>query len=97
MLKDLRQSGACSAQVALFKATFGESVTLTEELVREHGPKFDLNWVARHLFSDAGRAKYEAKRAAIYAEYEAKRDPIYAEWRAKLAALFWSVAEREKE
>jgi len=86
-LKQLRRLGACSGQVALFKATFGDEVEITEAVCKEYGGKFDTGWLAEKLFSPELLNEYEVKCAPLYAEYQAKRAPLYAEYQAKCAPL----------
>jgi hypothetical protein len=86
-LKQLRLLGACTGQVALFKATFGAKVEITEAVCKEHGSKFDTDWLAAKLFSRELYKEYRAKRAPFLKEYQAKRDQFYAEYRVKCAPL----------
>jgi hypothetical protein len=92
-LKQLKTLGACSEQFALFKATFGASVTLTEAIVMEHGGKFDLLWIARRIFSAPAWAEYEKVRAPAWAEYEKVRAPAWAEYE-KVCAPAWAEYEK---
>jgi hypothetical protein len=92
-LKQLRKLGACSGQVDLFKATFGKEAELTEALVLEHGPKFDIHWLAGKIFTAPIYEEYFMARATIDAEYLKALDPIDAEY---LKALYPIYEEYEK-
>ena len=83
----LKKQKACEDQVKLFQELFGKSVKLTEELVLEHGSKFDLHWLASKAFSAPLLADYEAKIAPLLADYEAKCAPLLADYWAKVTPL----------
>jgi len=87
-LKQLRRLGACINQVELFKATFGAKVEITEAVCKEHGSKFDTDWLAAKLFSPELLNEYEAKCAPFLKEYQVKCAPLYAEYQAKCAPLY---------
>ena len=86
-LKQLRLLGACTGQVALFKATFGAKVEITEAVCKEHGSKFDTDWLAAKLFSRELYKEYLAKCAPLDAEYQAKCAQLWEEYLAKRAPL----------
>ena len=48
----LYQLGACDEQQLLFQKLFGERVSVTPELVRKHGPKFDVWWLMGYMLSN---------------------------------------------
>ena len=52
--------GACPEQVALFRATFGDSVEVTPALTAEHVDAYKWSWAADHLLSHAARDAYRA-------------------------------------
>ena len=87
-VKQLKKLGACKNQVVLFQSIFGESVTLTKEVVKEHGHKFDVDWLAHKLLTHTQIIDYEAKRTLLYADYEAKCAPLWADYLAKCAPLW---------
>ena len=95
-LHELLILNACDEQLNLFKALFGESVELTEEIMRKHGAMFDVDWLATRILSPQQRADYEpkfqlldaeywTKRALADAEYDAQRAMINAKWNEKNA------------
>jgi hypothetical protein len=69
-LRQLRKWGACEPQVELFKQLFGEEVELTEALVLEHGPKFDLNWIAEKIMTPERLEAYQKAIAPAEEAYE---------------------------
>ena len=98
----LRSKGACENQVKLFESLSGDSLELTEALCVEHANKFDWEWAARNLLSDAAwaeyervcapaRAEYVRVRDAARAEYERVRDPAWAEYERVCAATFFKL------
>jgi len=87
-LRQLKKLGACTGQVNLFKELFGESVTLTEGVVKEHGAKFDTDWLAGEVLTPEQCCAYQAKCAPLDADYQAKRAPLYTTYRAKCAPLY---------
>ena len=86
-LRQLKKLGVCTKQVELFKELFGTEVVLTEEVVKAHGAKFDVDWLAENVLSREKYADYAAKRALLDADYEAKLAPLDADYAAKLAPL----------
>ena len=86
-LHELLILNACDEQLNLFKALFGESVELTEEIMRKHGAMFDVDWLATRILSPQQRADYEPKFKLLDAEYWAKRAPTDAEYDAQRALL----------
>ena len=85
----LKKYGACEEQVKLFAETFGKGakVTVTAALCREHASKFDWDWAAQSLLSEAMLAEYDAKWVTVWAEYDAKCATLWAEYDAKCAEL----------
>jgi hypothetical protein len=86
-VRKLKSLGACTSQVNLFEEIFGQSVELTEAVVKEHGAKFDTNWLASKVLTSTQYADYEAKLAPLDADYQAKLAPLDADYKAKLAPL----------
>ena len=81
-LRQLKLLGACTSQVELFKEIFGTEVILTEEIVKKHGAKFDITWLANKMLTDEKFDDYEAKCNTLYANYEAKRNTLDADYEA---------------
>ena len=104
-LRQLKLLGACIKQVELFKETFGDEVEITEAVVKEHGAKFNVAWLANNVLTPIQLADYEAKHAPIRADYEAKHAPLLADYRTKhvmlsddydvkCALVFWEVINK---
>ena len=68
-VKQLLALRACRDQVHLFQKKFGEEVEVTEELVLKHYQEFDLNWLARTMFTGPVLAEYEKIQGPAWAEY----------------------------
>ena len=84
-LKQLTDARACSEQVALFEATFGDSVNVTVAKARKVAGKFDWCFAVRFL-DDEGSAAYEAAMAPADAAYKAARAPADAAYKAARAS-----------
>ena len=84
-LETLRAKHACAEQVKRFKATFGESVEITEALCASVATQFDFNWVAENLLSPAALAEYQRVTAPALAEYERVKAPALAEYQRVVA------------
>jgi len=93
-LKQLRQLGACTEQVELFKETFGASVEITEAVVKEHGGKFGISWLAGKVLTPNQLANYKAKCAPLDADYAAKCDRLNADYKAKLDLWYADYAAK---
>ena len=89
-LKQLTDVGACSEQVALFKATFGDSVNVTVARARKVSGLFDWDF-ARRFLDGEGKAAYDAATAPAYADYKAATAPAYAAYDAATATA-WASA-----
>ena len=76
----LKSKGACTEQVDLFRELGGDKVPITLALVEEHASKFDWNWAARHLLSEAYWAEYEHVQRSAWAEYERVKGLAWAEY-----------------
>ena len=95
----LRASGACRDQLALFKRKFGDSVEVTVQLAESVANEFDWDWVASKLLkapawdeyyrvTAAAWDEYERVTAAAWAEYYRVTAPAFAEYdRVRAAAL----------
>ena len=60
----LREQSACPDQVKLFADTFGQSATITPELIRRAAEvKLDLDWAAKNLLMAPAWAAYEQAKA----------------------------------
>ena len=57
LLQTLIDKGACSSQVAIFRAKFGESVVVTEALCESVAGIFDWSWAARELLTATAFAR----------------------------------------
>ena len=86
-LRQLKLLGACTSQVELFKEIFGTEVILTEEIVKKHGAKFDITWLANKMLTDEKFDDYEAKRNTLDDDYDAKCKPPYDDYYAKRNTL----------
>ena len=86
-LKQLTDVGACSEQVALFKATFGDSVNVTVARARKVSGLFDWDF-ARRFLDGEGKAAYNAARATADAAYDAATAPAYAAYNAARATAY---------
>ena len=83
-LKQLTDVGACSEQVALFKATFGDSVNVTVARARKVSGLFDWDF-ARRFLDGEGKAAYDAATAPADAAYKASTATAYAAYKAATA------------
>ena len=79
-IQTLIDKGACSNQVELFRAMFGESVNVTQELCVSVADKFDFEWTALQLLTPTAQAEYERVRAQAWAEYERVEAPVRAKY-----------------
>jgi hypothetical protein len=64
-LQDLKDKGACSSQVILFEATFGDHVRVTKRLLLKWRHKFNLEWMATHYLTGERRGAFNT--AAVIA------------------------------
>jgi hypothetical protein len=93
----LTEHGACSEQLALFARTFPTThpngVEVTRELCAEHAEKFEWDWAAEMLLTDAASEEYDTATAAAREErshvinagndaYNALVAPIHAAFNA---------------
>ena len=91
--RKLRLAGACSEQIALFKALGGDKKKITAKLCAAHASQFDWNWAARYLLSPEKHAEYERIITQAWAEYRCIIAPAWAEYR-RIYAL--ALAEYER-
>lgn len=72
-LKQLKEKGACLKSRIRFKAFFGKSVEITEELARKHSKDFSWHWAANAFldpdllekFRNASDAAWDTFYAAV--------------------------------
>ena len=64
---------ACTKQVELFEATFGESVEVTEALTAEFANEFDFYWAAKLFLSVSARTEYNKMCSFAGAKYDKMR------------------------
>ena len=70
LLQTLIDKRACTAQVQLFRQTFGESVEITPALCESVAAQFDWTWASNNLLTPAAYAEYERVQGPAYAEYK---------------------------
>ena len=56
--KQLIDKKACKEQRKLFKETFGQSVTLTKDIVKKYGSQFNINWLAKNVQTKINRSTF---------------------------------------
>ena len=71
--KMLKDAGACSGQVVLFRKHFGRSVEVTRERCIKFAGVFTWDWAAENLLLGAAWVTYNAARAEIRATFDAAR------------------------
>ena len=82
----LKEKGACSSQVNLFEATFGEEVIVTVARAKKFADKFDWGWAAEEFLTATARAECDRVTAPAFAECERIRAPAWAEYSRITAA-----------
>lgn len=67
----LVEKGACQDQCAMFRKLFGTRVRVTEELLRKHGKKFQLDWLVDEMLrgKDDARAKMRNASEDLWRQY----------------------------
>ncbi len=95
-LQTLIDKGACSEQVELFRATFGESVRVTQRLCVSVADAFSWPWAARHLLSAPASAEYERVTAPAWAEYKRVTAAARAEYERVTARTFAKLYNGDK-
>ena len=91
----LRASGACRDQLALFKRKFGDSVEVTVQLAESVANEFDWDWVASKLLKAPAWDEYERVTAAAWDEYERVTAAAWAEY-YRVTAPAWDEYKRVK-
>ena len=93
----LKEKGACSSQVNLFEATFGEEVIVTVARAKKFADKFDWGWAAKAFLTAPARAEYDRASAPARAEYDRITAPARAEYdRASAPAFATAYIKQEK-
>ena len=76
----LKSQEACSDQVALFEATFGQSAKITKcNLLKATSAGLSTDWLARRCLKGKARRAYEEAIASAWRAYE---EAIASAWRA---------------
>ena len=89
----LRENNACTDQVALFLATFGESATLTKaNMAKAIKAGLSVGWAAC-ILSTPAQSEYAKARAAACAEYDKATAPAWDEYEKAMAAA-WDEYEK---
>ena len=91
----LRASGACRDQLALFKRKFGDSVEVTVQLAESVANEFDWDWVASKLLKAPAWDEYYRVTAAAWDEYERVTAAAWAEY-YRVTAPAWDEYKRVK-
>jgi hypothetical protein len=86
-LQTLIDKDACSGQVKLFRAKFGEAVEVTESLCRSVAGEFNWDWAAHNLLSKNSLDDYRAKCNALDDDYWAKCKVLEDDYLAKIKPL----------
>ena len=105
-LTHLIDANACSKQRELFQDTFGDSVTVTEELCLKHADDFEWSWAAENLLTTPARAEYDKVttparaecdkvKGAAWAEYDKVTDSAWAEY-DKVRTAAWAEYDKVK-
>jgi len=81
--KQLIDKNACEKQRKLFKEIFGQSVTLTQDIVKKYGSQFDVNWLAKNFLNEKDYREYYEKREPFLKEYNEKCEPFLKEYNEK--------------
>jgi hypothetical protein len=84
---ELRAHGICEGQLALFRATFGDTpVAVTEaNMSRAVDAGLQIEWLARFIAPAPAQAAFEAARAPALAAYAAACAPALAAYKAARA------------
>ena len=90
----LKSKGACESQVELFAGLYPKGVAVTEAVCVAVFDKFDWNWAALNLLSEAASAEYERVGAAAWAEYGRVTAPAWAEYERVTASAFGRLASQ---
>ena len=88
----LEDKGACNTQVELFKKTFPNGAEVSVETAVSVASKFDFDWAAHNLLSEASRAAYKEAVAPLWAAYKEAVAPLWAAYEEAVAPL-WAAYE----
>lgn len=91
----LSQMGACYPQLSLFSKLFGDSVEVTEDIVKENVDRFEWDWAAEYLLPKSSYLEYMDSLSAMLRktetdislalhEYETAIQPAYETYRSAL-------------
>ena len=94
-LKTLQSHSACQSQLDLFRAHFGEAVTVTADICMAVASVFSWDWAAQKLLSPAALADYQRVRAAALADYQRVAAPALADYERVCAAAFADCYNQE--
>ena len=94
--KQLIDKKACEKQRELFKKIFGQSVTLTKDIVKKYGSQFDVNWLAKNFLNEKDYREYYEKREPFLKEYNEKCEPFLKEYEEK-RELLWKEYEENRD
>ena len=90
----LEEQEACPEQVALFRATFGESAEATPgNLTHAAAVGLRLDWLATKVLTAPARAEYDRATAAAWDEYARAIAPAWDEY-ARAIAPAWDEYAR---
>src|SRR5208282_2710189 len=92
-IQQLIDRKACQEQVDLFRAKFGESVDITEELCVSVATEFNFDWAAQELLTAPALAEYECVTAQALAEYERVTAQAQAEYK-RVTTQAWAEYQR---
>src|SRR6266446_4848226 len=88
-LRTLIDKRACVDQVKLFRATFGDSIEISEPLCLSVSGKFDWLWGAQHLLSPTAWTEYRQVGVTARTEYnECSAPTAWADYVGAAAAAF---------
>ena len=92
--KQLIDKKACKEQRKLFKKTFGQLVTLTQDIVKKYVSQFDDNWLAENFLNEKDYKEYEEKFEPFYKEYKEKRELFWKEYVEKCDSSWKEYKEK---
>jgi hypothetical protein len=95
----LRQAGACYAELTRFRTRFGDRVTVTVEAAEQYAGDYGCGhwtWLADRFLTDAARAEYERVADTAAAEYSRATDAAWAEYERVMDAAWaeWNRLDR---
>ena len=92
--KQLIDKNACEKQRKLFKETFGQSVTLTQDIVKKYGSQFDATWLAQNFLNEKDYEEYKKKRELFWKEFQEKCELSWKEYNEKCALFLKKYNEK---